>query len=802
MTFVPPELNNPTRNGILLVGRDPGEREVADGRPFVGRAGELLGQVLSFTSWRREDVNIANVVGYRPPNNVFRAHDPRRVQEGIEQLHQLARRLQPRLIIAMGNEACHALIPGWPGNTIFQAKDITERRGYFFDTPFGWVLAALHPAGVLRKAVPGEYLMQVDFKRAKRWLAGQLPRESFPEPQPLRSHVTMQQLMAQRLLGWDVETKRSGLLTHCGFCGDDRVPYVATGRNIQLYGYPILASETPKVGHNAFPYDLAVMQGLDVLVKRYDHDTMQMWHAIEPELAGRDDSGGEEHGSKSKGRMTRKGLAFLASVYGYNLPWWKCLEENTPVLMADLTWKPVKDVQVGDYVLGFDEHSRAGKRRYRKSRVVARRASRRECVKIATTEGSLVLTPDHLVLIKTKLGTGQRLSWIRADSLKPGDTMCSIGAQPWATERTREAGYLAGFFDGEGSIQADNGSLMVSQNAGPELDAVKTMLQERGYDVRHYYRPRSRSPRNKQAEMLRVGGPLGERLRFLGSIRPERLLRDFWRKGWRFTTRNATVIAVRKPKGPGGAIRRVVDIATTTRTFIANGLAVHNCYPSDEDPDWYPKMTVINANDSWFTRDVADVLLEEIAENDIQTQYEESMLLAPVCLAMQSRGFPVDNTVRKERIKALKKRRREGFKKSASAALAYIKEHQVESFADRKKCPCCGGGKRQREHCWRCSGLSRDIRTMKKPELLDEIAMALHVGFPDKINRRDAENYLEPCTTCAGEGKVTSYHFNPQSTPQMRELLYETLHTPRAMWKNKVIADETALRGVLRWAKQ
>ena len=78
-----PEINNPAPGGILIVGRDYGEREVEKGRPFVGPAGELLDEVLSFAGWRRQDVNITNVKNKRPPNNDFTKHSERDIEEGL-----------------------------------------------------------------------------------------------------------------------------------------------------------------------------------------------------------------------------------------------------------------------------------------------------------------------------------------------------------------------------------------------------------------------------------------------------------------------------------------------------------------------------------------------------------------------------------------------------------------------------------------------------------------------------------------------------------------------------------------------
>lgn len=328
--FVPPELNNPRPGKVLVVGRDPGGYEVQEGRPFVGPAGMLLESMLSELGLIREEVNIANVVGYQPFNDEFKTHPQDKVAEGQSMLRSLIKQLQPKLIITLGNEAAHTLIDNWPssrekGLTVYGAKGIEERRGYFWDTAYGPVLAALHPAGVLRKRLPGEWLLRTDFRRARRWLAGKLPRDAFPEVRRLRSQDQVNRLLKSRLVGWDIETKWDNTAMLCsGFCGDDYQPYVAVyPYEYEAYGEQILRAAVPKVGHNGPGFDLPalkVFRGLTV--NHYDHDTQTMWWALEPDIAGSDGAADEENQQTERKHMTRKGLAFLCSVY-FNLPWWK-----------------------------------------------------------------------------------------------------------------------------------------------------------------------------------------------------------------------------------------------------------------------------------------------------------------------------------------------------------------------------------------------------------------------------------------------------------------------------------------------
>lgn len=341
MRPVPAEINHPHPGGVLLIGRDPGEQEVdyrrdeqaekdyPDGRPFVGPAGQELDRVLSFLGLRRQEVNITNLVPFRPPENLFKAHSEEAVNAGLEALQSLAAKLKPSLIISLGNEASWGILGGlWPtaGRGAFGAKGIEERRGYFWDSPFGTVLTTLHPSGVLHKPIPGKYLLEHDFKRARKWLEGKLPRDEIPQPRRLTMEAAMK-LSKHSLLGWDIETKWGmNALAMSGFCGDDLMPYIGMYPKDQDAIWYLLKNQVTKCGHNGV-FDLSMMKlvyNLDV--QGYRHDSQHMWWALEPELAGQDDL--EE--SQGRTRMTRKALAFLATIYDFNIPWWKDYPSKGP----------------------------------------------------------------------------------------------------------------------------------------------------------------------------------------------------------------------------------------------------------------------------------------------------------------------------------------------------------------------------------------------------------------------------------------------------------------------------------------
>ena len=130
---------------VMIVGEAPGRDEDLEGKPFVGRAGQLLDQMLAAISLSRESpdaeraVYITNILPWRPPQN----RDPR-PEEIAMLLPFLARHValaEPDLLVAMGNIACQALLG---------RRGITRLRGSWTEALGRPVLPMFHPAYLLR----------------------------------------------------------------------------------------------------------------------------------------------------------------------------------------------------------------------------------------------------------------------------------------------------------------------------------------------------------------------------------------------------------------------------------------------------------------------------------------------------------------------------------------------------------------------------------------------------------------------------------------------------------------------------
>ena len=128
---------------VMLVGEAPGASEDKQGRPFVGRAGRLLDQLLEAAGLDRAAVYITNVVKARPPEN----RDPRadEVAHHLPWLEQQLALIQPRLIVPLGR---HALAHFAPEAKISQVHGqlLFERARALF--PMYHPAAALHAKGL------------------------------------------------------------------------------------------------------------------------------------------------------------------------------------------------------------------------------------------------------------------------------------------------------------------------------------------------------------------------------------------------------------------------------------------------------------------------------------------------------------------------------------------------------------------------------------------------------------------------------------------------------------------------------
>lgn len=125
---------------LMFVGEGPGADEDIQGRPFVGRAGQLLTKIIAAMNTRRQDVYITNVVKCRPPQN----RTP--IREEIEKcrpyLLEQIKSIAPRVIVSLGRVATDFFHPS--------AAGMSSLRGNFIEYGNILVMPTFHPSYLIR----------------------------------------------------------------------------------------------------------------------------------------------------------------------------------------------------------------------------------------------------------------------------------------------------------------------------------------------------------------------------------------------------------------------------------------------------------------------------------------------------------------------------------------------------------------------------------------------------------------------------------------------------------------------------
>ncbi len=125
---------------VMFIGEGPGENEDLQGRPFVGRAGQLLDDMLEVIDLGRDKVYIANIIKCRPPQN----RDPLNTEQDacIGYLRNQVALIQPKIIVCLGRIAAMRIIR--------EDYKISREHGQWVEKAGVQMTALFHPAAILR----------------------------------------------------------------------------------------------------------------------------------------------------------------------------------------------------------------------------------------------------------------------------------------------------------------------------------------------------------------------------------------------------------------------------------------------------------------------------------------------------------------------------------------------------------------------------------------------------------------------------------------------------------------------------
>jgi uracil-DNA glycosylase len=152
---------------LLIVGEAPGPEENIKGKPFVGRAGQMLDKILEAADFDPEkDVYITNSVFRMPPGEdgkAFRKPTTEEIEYYRPYVLEIIRLVDPAIMLLTGNVACQSIL---------DKTGITKLRGQWFELQGRWVMPIFHPSYLLRNPTrePGspKALMWEDIREVRK----------------------------------------------------------------------------------------------------------------------------------------------------------------------------------------------------------------------------------------------------------------------------------------------------------------------------------------------------------------------------------------------------------------------------------------------------------------------------------------------------------------------------------------------------------------------------------------------------------------------------------------------------------
>ena len=125
---------------LMFIGEGPGRDEDLQGRPFVGRSGELLTRMIRGIGLEREQVYICNVVKCRPPQN--RNPEPDEAAACLNYLRAQVALVRPQVVVLLGKIACRYALQ--------QEISVMREHGRWFERKGVWFIPTYHPSALLR----------------------------------------------------------------------------------------------------------------------------------------------------------------------------------------------------------------------------------------------------------------------------------------------------------------------------------------------------------------------------------------------------------------------------------------------------------------------------------------------------------------------------------------------------------------------------------------------------------------------------------------------------------------------------
>lgn len=187
----------PTPCDIMIVGEAPGRREDEGGEPFIGKAGQLLTEILASYGISRRRVYITNAVHCRPPDN--RTPTKSEIKKCKVWLDYEIQKVRPKFVLLLGNT---------PLMSITGSSGISTRRGRPFEQDGIIYLPTFHPAFALRDPTQTHFIESDVRLLCEIVKAGEIPREEKLRPNLVRTTADFKRMLAalRGIVSFDIET--------------------------------------------------------------------------------------------------------------------------------------------------------------------------------------------------------------------------------------------------------------------------------------------------------------------------------------------------------------------------------------------------------------------------------------------------------------------------------------------------------------------------------------------------------------------------------------------------------------------
>lgn len=267
-----------------------------------------------------------------------------------------------------------------------------------------------------------------------------------------------------------------------------------------------------------------------------------------------------------------------------------CFSEQMRVLTSDYRWISIKDVQVGDELVACDEDTygvtKSGRKHSRKFRTAIVEFTQdyyKEAFEVLFDNGArLEVTSDHRILCKKRGGSDAQ--WRHVQDFVIGDEVRVVARPPDYGNPSYEDGWFSGIIDGEGSARLSGAKrISVHQTEGAVLTRMMKYFEDIDMPYKVVVDRRTKVGQNNKLGDKPVFRLDIHRLPYLIELfarcRPTRFTNDKWYEGHELPGKAATdgirpwakVVSI-KPIGK----MRVIDLQTSTKTFICEGLVSHN----------------------------------------------------------------------------------------------------------------------------------------------------------------------------------------------------------------------------------